>query len=74
VAAPLIRLSDEYALEVPAAWVVYIGDDEPRHVPAPVRAMGRYVQHVMVCGPFGVQFWYRVSDNGEKWYWAAQTG
>lgn len=72
--APLIDLAEPLVVDIRANWTVYIGDDEPRHVPASVRAKWCYVRHVCVCGPFGVQFWWQGSDDGDKWYWADQTG
>jgi hypothetical protein len=74
VAAPLIRLSEPLGVDVRAVWTVYVGDDEPRHIPAEVSTAGRYVRHVMVCGPFGVQFWWQVSEDGDKWLWREQSG
>jgi hypothetical protein len=74
MAVALISLSEPLAWSARAAWTLYVGDDEPRHVPPSVRAAGRYVRHVCVCGPFGVQFYWQVSDDGDKWYWHEQTG
>jgi hypothetical protein len=74
VAVPLISLSETPPVEIRAAWSVYIGDDDPRHVPAAVGAMGQYLRHVCVCGPFGVEFWYQFSHDGETWYFGQKTG
>lgn len=74
MAAPLISLSEPLAVDLRAAWIVYVGDEEPRYVPASVRAAGRYVRHVCVCGPFEPQFWYQVSNDGETWFWQEQSG
>jgi hypothetical protein len=74
VAAPLISLSEPLAVDQRATWTVYVGDDEPRHVPQAVQAAGRWVRHVLVVGPFGVQFWYQSSHDGDKWLWVQQTG
>lgn len=70
--APLVRLSELAPSR--AEWTIYVGDDAPRYVPASVKAAGKYVQHCVVCGPFGVQFWWRASNDGCKWYWIEQSG
>ena len=74
MAAPLISLSEPLAVDLRAAWTVYIGDDEPRNVPPAVAAMGAYVRHCCVCGPFGVEFYYQFSHDGDTWYFGPKTG
>jgi hypothetical protein len=74
VAVPLISLGEMPVVDTRAAWTVYVGDDNPRHIPKSVQAAGKYVRHVCVCGPFGVQFWYQVSNGDDLWLWIMQTG
>lgn len=71
---PLISLADVTLADLTAAWVEY-ADEHPRYVPKHLAREWRYVQHVTVCGPFGVQFWYRGrNDPRGKWLWLEQTG
>jgi hypothetical protein len=74
VDAPLISLTETPVVDVRAAWVLYVGDDEPRRVPAEVRQAGQHVRHVVVCGLFGVEFWWQASPDGDQWYFVQQSG
>jgi hypothetical protein len=71
---PLVSLDEPLPVDARATWTVYVGDDAPRHVPATVKAAGRYVRHVVVCGPFGTQFWWQASADGDHWLWIEQSG
>lgn len=75
MAAPLIDLDAADLPDLRPAWTAYVGDDNPRHVPATVRAKGRLVRHTVVLGPFGVQFWWQArASEDAKWLWIEQSG